>query len=412
MLKIFSRILGARAVAAVLGLATASSCVALLPNAEYASASVAISYASVLSVVFYLPFSKYVLISGDSRSVESVFWIVQPWVAVILVVAVAAFHFTWAYKIHGSAWLMLAAAVLVLSQGWKEFCGELLRVRSNIPAVQKLFVLDALCTLALSAVAVFVFRTAESMLLASAVSSMFWAIFYLPKRELPATGSTFRTLFEVYRYSVGVVGTNTLNTGLIAGARTFVLKSASPQASAGIQFLLDMLQKPMALVASSVNSTVIPILRSGSLNKVLWPLLGVMIASLVALAVLALLVGEASGLLGLWKNERLPLGVAMSCAFFIWSNRYKTSVLDLPLTVSNTHTNYLLIGGATSFFLVTVLASTHASPQTILTGCGIYILLGGVISCCIGWRARLVGPADIALSLAPAILAACVVLAL
>lgn len=412
MLKIFSRILGARAVAAVLGLATASSCVALLPNTEYASASVAISYASVLSVVFYLPFSKYVLISGDSRSVESVFWVVQPWVAAILIAAVAVFHLLFAHQVRASAWLMLAAAILILSQGWKEFCGELLRVRSNISVVQKLFVLDAACTLALSALAVFVFRTAESMLMASALSSMFWALFYLPRREGPVSGSTLRTLFEVYRYSLGVVGTNTLNTGLIAGARTFVLRTASPQASAGIQFLLDMLQKPMALIASSVNSTVIPILRSGSIRKVIWPLLGVMVGSLVALVILALFVGEASGVLGLWRNEHLPLGVAMSCAFFIWSNRYKTSVLDLPLTVSNRHTTYLLIGGGASFSLVAGLAGTHGSPQAILTGCGIYILLGGVISCCIGWRVRLIGPTEIALSLAPAVVASSIVLAI
>lgn len=359
-----------------------------LASYEYARASVTISIAAVALPLLYQPFSKYVLISGNSRQVEFLFWRVQPIFLTLMLVFASAWALTSEFGALGIVPCIVAFAA---SQGWKDFVGELARSRGDIRTMQRLYLNDAFTT-AISTASVLTFvKTAEAFLLCSAASSLLWSRLIGRATSDGEIDRQSLGLSEVYRYSIGVVGSGGLNSLTVATCRS-AIASASPPALAGsIQFILDILQKTMALLGSAMISAALPETRRREVGDLLPILLWLMLAACLGLTGLAYLIA-ASPLGGGRDSAQTPLAIAAGCSLFIWSNRYRSTVMDLPLLAARTETGWLLAGAAVTWTLVTLFSSLHPAPVlTTLLALALMVQCAGFVSISFALRRRLVG---------------------
>lgn len=376
MFALLKRILSARALAALIGLLANVVAVSLLPGKEYALASVAIVITAVASPLFYQPFSKYVLISGQWKSVERAFWAVQPTVILLMLVAAGLW---WAIARSVTPALAASAVVFALSQGLKEFSGELARTRGRIADMQRLYVLDAITTTIFSLAMLLMFRRAEVFLLCSAVSSIIWSWSLMPHESVFRARTSVAELRSIYRYSYGVVGTSSINAGSIAIARSAVLHASPPGTAGAIQFVLDILQKPMALIGSSVTTAALPEARVRPVDGMLRQLTGIMIAAFTCILALAWLVALLPSRIG-HDSEILGIPLLIACSVFIWANRYKSSVMDMPLLASPAFSSRLVLGAAGSLVLMLAMTRIATDNATTLVGAAAALAAGGVIS--------------------------------
>lgn len=386
MLPLLRRILTARAMAATVSVMTSALALHELPGAEYALASVAMAVASIAMPLLYQPFSKYVLISGDYEEVESAFWSFQPLIVLVVAVVVAAAPLV-QHKIEFG--LVIASGFFAMTQGWKEFCGELARARGKIAEMQLLYVFDALTTLVAVWLILLYYKYAWAFICASAVSSLFWSWRYLPKPQSVRWLSDRNEMASIYRYSYGLLGTNALNSIGLATARGAVLHASPPALSSSIQFVLDLLQKPMALLGSSAVTAVLPEIRKRSIMSVIPTLVAVMSAALLGFfMIVGLLSYLPINIFG--KLDGLQPALLLACALFIWSNRYKSTVMDIPLTSSVTHVSKLLVGAVVSCLGLFAVASTSREVSFTLVAAATAILLGGWASLILAQSQRLI----------------------
>src|SRR4249919_2714833 len=342
MMVFLRKMLVARGVAAAIGVMTSVAAIYLLPGAEYAAASLAVTFSTVGTILLYMPFSKYVLISRNPDEIESIFWRSQALAGVFMgLVSILA----WGFVGKGSVALALAGGVFAISQGWKDFSGEVLRVRRQARNIAKLYIYDAATTFLLTIGAMYFFRRAEVLILCSAASSLFWSRRAStpgpPKKDSPSVGS----IVDVYRYSFGVVGSSSLNAVTIGLGRTAILKASPMEYVGAIQFILDMLQKAMALFSSAVISSAIPEARQKGVDTLLNSMLKLMSVALALLifAAIAITIAYSRGMHG---NASVELGfeISVGCALLVWANRYKSTLLDLPLLCAPQSVQYLLVG--------------------------------------------------------------------
>lgn len=186
-------------------------------------------------------------------------------------------------------------------------------------------------------------------------------------------------MWRVYRYSFGLVGANVMNSTGLALGRAAILH-VSPVASAGAtQFLLDILQKIVALLGSSLISIAVPeVKRSCAEQVVRWLMIvmfGVLFSLLCAMGALVAMPAE-------WKGELAGVSLATSycCAFFIWANRYKSTVMDAALMSSEAGSAKLLSGGAVALLAIYALSKMGESVSVVLLSCGVAILIGGAVN--------------------------------
>lgn len=385
MIEFLKKILFARSVAAVLSLMTAVVALSLLPSREYASAAVGTATAAIAVAIFYFPFSKFVLISRDPALVEGLFWRSQPLFATFTLI----FSLGWGAWVNWPLRFACSVALLAISQGWKEFAGEALRTRRRTKELTTLYVGDAVTTLTLTTLALYFFRFGEIWLIFSASSSIIWS---LQGRASLVGAVENRTesisILGVYRYSVGVVGSSSLNASVVAMARTAILAN-SPMATAGaIQFMLDFLQKPMALFASSTSSAAVPEARREGVDKLkvyLIPLMGAAFAGMAAVALLA----EFIPLRTFAVVRALSLDVVFACVLLVWMNRFKSCTLELPIVCSESSTRMLLAGATVSLLLMWCVSRFSTGiTSTIYWAVGA-LLVGGIINGLLAVQLRL-----------------------
>lgn len=397
MLAFLKRILVARSIAAAIALLTSAAAVLLLPGTEYAIASVAITFSAIATTGLYLPFSKFVLVSRQPDEIESTFWLIQP---LVIGIVVAASLVGWGWFRTGTLAMFISAGVFAVSQGWKDFSGEVLRVRGNVGALSRLYVYDAATTLILILPVLYFIRRAEAFIAMSAASSMFWAWTFARGPRVRADSSAGRIL-QIYRYSFGVVGSGTLNATTVALARTIVLKSTSPEISGAVQFVLDTLQKAMALFSSSLLSSAIPEVRKHGLDRHLRELVGLMAMAMAVLTIAAfplLLLAGGEGGTALAPEWNF-LGLAAACALLIWTTRFKATVFDLPMFCAPGETRLLLVGSGVALLGMHFVAATEMSAAPALVSCSLVMVVAGAMSCSLSMVSRLCSPRYLASAL-------------
>lgn len=379
-LSIASRIFAARAVAAAFSVAASWVGLRLLSSEEYATSSVAIASSAVLLPIFFQPFAKFVLVSGEWQRVGRVFWLLQPaFVALILggSAAVAALGL--------STGVAVSAAVLAISQGWKEFCGELARSMGDVKKMSKLYVLDAATTTVATAISLSIWPKAETLLLSSAVSSAFWSTRYTPFKSFQLKGPLrFSELVPIYRYSIGISVATFINSSMLTIGRAAIKSASSAELMGAIQFLLDILQKSVALIASSLLSAVIPEARRAPLATMVRPLLILMVIALAALAVLSFGMTLFPLLDRSLANVSFP--IAACCATYVWANRYKGVMLDMPLIASKQHSAYVIPGAVMGICSVLFLAQLKLEVVHFMLAGSTAILLSGSIGALLAKR--------------------------
>lgn len=387
MLQLLRKILVSRGIAAAIGLGTSAFAIAFLPPLEYAAASVGVSYAAIVTAALFFPFSKYILVSGEFERIEALFWSQQPFVMALVATAGVCSYFL---KPTLSPLLLMSAAAFAISQGWKEFSGESSRVRKDLKSLHKLYVNDAISTALLTFSLVPLWGSAASFLLCSAASSAFWSWRVKPASTLKG-GIRVRAaeIFDVYRYSYGVVGSSSLNAAAIATSRTAIMAASPPNLAGALQFMLDCLQKPMALLASSVTSAAVPEGRREQLTSVFRPLQKIFGVAFLLLLICAVAIQFLSPILTS-GGASLTLETAALCALLIWSNRYKSAIMDLPLMCSPRYVPGLLVGSLISVALLGILATRNESSAHVLAGSSLALLTGGAVSIVIACWAKLV----------------------
>lgn len=386
MLAIARRILVARAAAAIFSMASNIIALRMLPGDEYAKGAVAIAGAAIALPIFFQPFSKYMLVTGRWASTGGLFWRLQP-VSAAAIVLIA----TGLSAASGLSFgLVLSAAIFSISQGWKETCGEMSRSMADISRMGRLYVGDAVTTALLTVGALYVTPTAEMFLLSSAVSSVAWSLFLTPFPRLGWQNKIhLSAILAIYRYSVGLSIATFLNSSTIAVGR-MAIKQASPAELAGaIQFLLDLLQKVIALMASSLLSAAIPEARRRSVSGLLPAMTAVLLFALVGLiclswAVVVMPIGVPSQVGG------LPLGLAALCALYAWVNRYKGSILDMPLISSETKSFFVTAGAVISLGIVSLLSKLHLDVPNFMLWASAAVGFGGTTSAALAWRFGLI----------------------
>ena len=376
MLAVARRILLARAAAAVFSLASNLIALRMLPGDEYARGAVSIASAAIALPIFFQPFSKYVLVSGRWESVGGLFWRLQPAFSIVVILIGSGM----AVASGLSLGLALCAAFFAVSQGWKEFCGEMSRSMGDISKMGRLYVGDSITTALFAALALYINPTAEMFLLSSSLSSVAWSLVLtpFPRFEWKAK-DIFSTLVSVYRYSVGLSIATFLNSSTIAIGR-LAIKQASPVDLAGaIQFLLDLLQKVIALMASSLLSAAIPEARRRKVSSLLPAMTAVLLVALAGLFCLSFAVVFVP--VGLpTEMGALSSGTAALCALYAWTNRYKGSILDMPLVASETRSIAVIAGATLTFAGVSLLSTLHLGLQNFMLLASAAIILGGVMS--------------------------------
>lgn len=396
MVLLLRRILTARALAAGISLISSAIAVHLLPSEQYGLYAVLASYAAIASPVFFQPFSKYVLVSGDWMGVERAFYAFQPLVLSAVGLMAAA---CWVY-FRANGILVSAVVVFAISQGWKEFAGELARVRGAITEMQRLYVLDSMTTLGLTVLVLVFHPSAAMVLLAGGASSLAWSFRYLPKRQESPPSAIIVSVADVYRYSYGVVGTSAINSATISLARQGLLRSAPPHLVDGTQFLLDLLQKPMALIGSSAITAALPEVRKSGVRGVIPTIVKVITLTLIALALGALIVVSVPQSISA-KVGSLSYAFALSAAVFIWSNRYKSVAMDLPLMSSGTHSRQMLLGALGAIACMGALQLLGVNASLFLSLAAAAMFSGGVVSVLASRSEELISDKEVRLTLLP-----------
>lgn len=387
MLDIARKIVTARALAAVFSLIANLVALRLLSSEEYGTGSVAIATAAVSLPIVYQPFSKYVLVSGQWAEIGGLFWRLQAPVSLVVLGAAACFSLS----TNNSLSLAVSAGVFAISQGWKEFCGEMARSMGDLRRMRDLYVYDALATAILTVAGLLIAPTAEMFLLSSALSSAFWSIALTPYSKLGAAGRVrLAAVIPVYRYSTGVSVTTFLNSSTLALGRTAIRHASPPELVGAIQFLLDVLQKVVALMASSTLSAVIPEARRRPVATLVPIAAGILGVSLLVMFGLALLVVSSPIPLSPGTSA-VPAGTAMVCAVYAWANRYKGSVLDMPLLSSRDYAFLIVPGAVSTLGLVAVLSTLSLGAVGFMQGAVMAMLVGGAVSGFIAHRVALVG---------------------
>lgn len=387
MLDIARRIVSARAAAAVFSLAANLLALHLLSSEQYSLGSVAIASAAVALPILYQPFSKFVLVTGRWTEIGGLFWRLQPITSLLVVAAAACF------MIYGSISLSIAmsAAAFAISQGWKEFCGEVARSMGDLRRMRDLYVYDAITTAILSGVMLIVVPRAEVFLVCSASSSAFWSIFLTPFSRFDVVGKIgLSRIAPVYRYSAGISITTFLNSSALALGRAAIKRASPPELSGAIQFLLDVLQKVIALIASSTLSAVVPEARNRPVSSLVPTVVAILLASLGGLIVLS--IGVIASPIPLSSDtSSIPVVVALSCVIYTWSVRYKGSVLDMPLVSSQRYAFLVVPGAAAALGIVVFLATLPMNVIEFMWAMAMAMLAGGAVSAVVS---RLVGLVD------------------
>lgn len=375
MLDIFKKVLTARIVAALVGIATTVISAFVMNGGEYALASVCIATAAIASPIFYQPFSKYVLIGGDWQRIGGAFFLVQPAVVCVLVVIGAGLVLSGVVD----GWLAASAVLFAVSQGWKEFTAELARARSAIGDLHRLYVNDAITTLGFTCVALWFLPEAKMMLLAGGASSAIWAIRCLPKRSARRDGD-ISLLYEIYRYSFGIVGASALNSFGLSALRVAINQVTSPATSGAFQYLLDMLQKPAALLGSTATSAALPEIARGRGAQVPQLIARILAVAWIALSVFAIaLIMAPNWLPGMKKMEVAP-GLALIAAAYIWMNRYKSSAMEITLVASDARGPFVILGGFVTVGGIAIVAR-YAKDLSFLIFWGLFSLfISGLVS--------------------------------
>jgi hypothetical protein len=254
--------------------------------------------------------------------------------------------------------------------------------------MQRLYVFDATTTLIATGAMLLMYRRAEIYIYASAASSMFWSTRYLPKPERRFRLPEVEKIARIYRYSYGLLGTNALNTVGLALARGAVLRSSAPVMSSAVQFILDIFQKPMALLGSSAITAVLPEIRRKTIDSLVSTLVGVMTAAFMLLiAVVGILAVTPEAIVG--KVGSLNFQTLSGCAIFIWANRYKSTVMDIPLIASIGDVRNLLVGGVLSCAAMLAISKSQMGLENTLIATTSAIVLGGCASLVVAYRSKL-----------------------
>lgn len=392
MLNVARKILIARAAAAVFSVATNLIALHYLSEEEYARGAVAIAGAAVALPVLYQPFSKYVLVTGKWVRIGGLFWRLQflTSAATLLVAIFISLLFDL------SIGLVLSASFFSISQGWKEFCGEMARSMGNIQRMGWLYINDALVTAALTLLFLIEQPKAELFILSSAISSFFWSLYFTPFGRIrsPRT-AIFGSLCAVYRYSYGVSAATFLNSSTLAVGRAAIKQFSPAELVGAIQFLLDILQKVVALLASSLLSAAIPEVRKGSVSALILPMVGVFLGALVGMIALSLFIAALpSGfLLGV---DDFPWQLAVICGVYAWANRFKGSIFDMPLISDEKQSFFVIAGALTSFSLIVLLSRSGLSLIEFMIWSIFSLMLGGLVSAIIARRIGIIEYREIA----------------
>lgn len=376
MIEFLKTILVARGIAAAFAILTAVFAAAALPSQEYAIAALAIATAAIGVALFYFPFSKYVLISRNHHDIESLFWKMQIIVApVILLMAMI-----WVFATGQAASLGGGVALYAISQGWKEFTGEVLRVSRNSQKLTLLYLGDAITTLLFTIGALHIVATGTAWIVSSACSSLIWSLGARDRGQSKAGNSeSFSKVISVYRYSIGVVGGSGLNAAAVAMMRSMIIRHSPTSIAGAIQFLLDFLQKPMALLASATVSAAVPEAKNhgvDSLKRHLLPLFGAAFAGLLIVSIVVQFIPMRA-----FANIRtLPWSTIFACVMVIWINRFKSSTLDLPLTCSESGTAFLLIGAASAVLVIWGASQLRVAADSAVHLAVLAFFIGGTVN--------------------------------
>lgn len=375
--EILSRLLSARALAAVASLCSTLVAYKLLPKEEFVRSSLVLSAIGAVVPVVSQPFAKYALVALDLKGLEMAFYQLQP---VIYLVFCALFFFLSFASFDASIGLILVAALFATTQGLKEFSAESSRVRGEITVAQRIYTRDSYFTLLLTILGLLWFPVAEIFILMSGISSLVVFAGYVGRRIVsgPRAAWTPALLVRAYRYAAGVVVTSFSTGSVMTVSRAAIAKGSTPELAAAVQLVLDLAQKPMAILASSVVSSLLPVLRRGAGRGAISIVSLVMTFALIAfcsvLLILSYLVPE------FWKIN-IQNGILPACVLFAWANRYRVAVLDLPLSSLVERSHYLMFGAFATLAVGWLLTGYLQSVMSLLIGATAAFLIGGGVSC-------------------------------
>lgn len=86
----------------------------------------------------------------------------------------------------------------------------------------------------------------------------------------------------------------------------------------------------------------------------------------------------------------LPLGLAALCALYAWVNRYKGSILDMPLISSETKSFFVTAGAVISLGIVSLLSKLHLDVPNFMLWASAAVGFGGTTSAALAWRFGLI----------------------
>lgn len=323
MHAIIARVLSVRSIAAVASLGTSALIFVLAGPSEFGRLAVALSAGGVLTLFFYQAFSKFALISTDPRALATVFLKEQRVIVLLLsILSVAA-----PYVLNVDFITMLVVSFWAASQGTKDFLGQVLRRCNCYDAFSGLYVMDALLTLLLTAGIGLSSPTLIGFILASTLSSFVVVAVYWGRVGTDINNGAGQSLLSIVTYSAPIVAANSLAGVFLTVFRRMLNVAAGPEIGGTLNFIYELIQKPMSLISSSIVTAVVPILQSRSDPADVRAVGYLYIASLFVLMSVPAL-AQISGL----AVEMFGPSVVSVCLLIlvVFLNKLKSGFVELP----------------------------------------------------------------------------------
>lgn len=267
-------------------------------------------------------FSKYALICKDPKALAIKFLCYNAWTFPAL--SLGALLLSDLYDFD--RWLVLVVVVWACSQGIKDFLGQALRRTDRYSLFSRLYIFDSLFTLFLTICVGLSVNSIEAFVAVSALSSLVLSMFFW-RFPIRAASESRLSVSSIVVYSAPLVLASSATGGFLAILRRMLNVVAGPEIGGILNFLYEVVQKPLSLISSSIVTAIVPDLARRPAGIQIYS------AALIYLSTFSLMLIGPLALQSFWPSPILlpsDPDVLYLVALVVFINKFKSGFVELP----------------------------------------------------------------------------------
>lgn len=324
LFKFIRNLVGVRIVAAAFSLLSYTVAYYFLGANSYSDYSLIIALSGVYSLVIFTPFSKYTLLANTYDNIESSVLGIAFLLLLVSFIAIIILGERWTY-----------AVLFASSQGLKEFFVEKFRVKQFYKNVFCIYLADAIITFSLYLSLGFFNASHFTFVISSAISSYSVVLVLAYKSNLLRVESSLFVMCANYlkasRVSIYILASGLSVNALIYQCRNLLTISFGNEIGGHLNYVLDMIQRPISLISSSIITTLIPV-RDAALKQKINVFSGLFLLICCAgLFVLAKAISYLEQITGATKFFIAPNYAYFWVITLVFMNRLKSTMTEVPL---------------------------------------------------------------------------------